>query len=84
MNGLGILGMFFVGVMLCRHNVAKCPCCHAHGHDYMAGECEVESKPKTKATTKTQTKKEAVKKYVDMYLSSNDVSSFMDQIKQIT
>ncbi len=28
--------------------------------------------------------KEAVKKYVDMYLSSNDVSSFMDQIKQIT
>ena len=28
--------------------------------------------------------KEAIKKYVDMYLSSNDVSSFMDQIKQIT
>ncbi len=28
--------------------------------------------------------KEAVKKYVDMYLSSNDVSSFMDQMKQIT
>lgn len=32
----------------------------------------------------TDSWKEAIKKYVDMYLSSNDVSSFMDQIKQIT
>lgn len=32
----------------------------------------------------TDSWKESIKKYVDMYLSSNDVSSFMDQIKQIT
>lgn len=64
MNGFGILGMFFVGIMLCRHNVAKCPCCCTHAHDCMVGEGEVESKPKTKpkAKAKTQPKKEAVKK----------------------
>lgn len=28
--------------------------------------------------------KEAIKKYVDMYMSSNDVSSFMNQIKELT
>ena len=28
--------------------------------------------------------KESIKKYVDMYMSSNDVSSFMDQIKELT
>ncbi len=28
--------------------------------------------------------KESIKTYVDMYMSSNDVSSFMDQIKELT
>lgn len=32
----------------------------------------------------TDSWKESIKKYVDIYLSSNDVSSFMDQMKQIT
>jgi len=30
MNGLGILGMFIVGVMLCRRKMVLCPCCDSH------------------------------------------------------
>ncbi|MCH9755828.1 MAG: hypothetical protein K0U37_01380 [Gammaproteobacteria bacterium] len=54
MNGLGILGMFIVGGMLCRR---KCPCGphHGHCHDEM---CCHEEKPKPKP----KPKKPAVKK----------------------
>ena len=43
MNGLGILGMFIVGVMLCRRKMVICPCCESHDES-----CGVESKPKPK------------------------------------
>jgi len=58
MNGLGILGMFFVGIMLCRRKMVICPCCDAHCDK--DGECVVESKPKAKA--KPKAKKAAVTK----------------------
>jgi len=54
MNGLGILGMFFVGVMLCRRKMVICPCCKSHCE--VDSDCVVESKPKAKP------KKAAVKK----------------------
>lgn len=52
MNGLGILGMFFVGLLLCRK---KWPCCDAH-HCM----CSAEEKPKSKP--KAKPKKTVVKK----------------------
>ncbi|MCH9689346.1 MAG: hypothetical protein K0U24_07375 [Gammaproteobacteria bacterium] len=55
MNGLGILGMFIVGAMLCRR---KCPCCVPH--DEYHGQCGPEDKPKPKP--KAKPKKEVVKK----------------------
>lgn len=63
MNGLGILGMFFVGVMLCRRKMVMCPCCHAHHmHGEDDADCVVESKPKVNANSKVKPKKETVKK----------------------
>ncbi len=55
MNGVGILGMFIVGVMLCRRKMVICPCCDAH-KEFCDDLCETESKPKPKA------KKPAAKK----------------------
>lgn len=61
MNGFGILGMFIVGAMFCRH---KCPCCGPHHHgDYHGPHhdmCCPEDKPKPKP--KPKPKKVAVKK----------------------
>jgi hypothetical protein len=45
MNGLGILGMFVVGAMFCRH---KCPCCASHNHDAHDEMCSSEDKTKPK------------------------------------
>ena len=56
MNGLGILGMFIVGVLLCRRKMVICPCCDTHCDE--DGECTVEHTPKAKP----KAKKEAVKK----------------------
>tara|TARA_R110002126_G_scaffold239409_1_gene382603 strand:- start:29319 stop:29624 length:306 start_codon:yes stop_codon:yes gene_type:complete len=64
MNGLGILGMFFVGIMLCRHKMMKCPCCHMHGHCHTEAGGEVVSKPeaKVKPKAKAKPKKDVEKK----------------------
>ena len=56
MSGFGILGMFLVGAILCRH---KCDCCsyqHMHEHHGMDDTCCMEEKSESKA------KKAAVKK----------------------
>ena len=60
MNGLGILGMFIVGAMLCRRNHLACPPHHGHHHHDHHHEdmCCPEDKPKPKA----KPKKAAVKK----------------------
>ncbi len=56
MNGLGILGMFIVGAVLCRR---KCPCYGPHhGHHAHHDMCCPEDKPKPKP----KPKKAAVKK----------------------
>lgn len=47
MNGMGILGMFIVGVLLCRRKMVICPCCATHS-DSGDDACVVESKPKAK------------------------------------
>jgi hypothetical protein len=58
MNGLGILGMFIVGAMLCRR---KFPCCGPHHeHHEHHDKCGPEDKPKPKP--KPKPKKEVVKK----------------------
>ncbi len=49
MNGLGILGMFIVGAMLCRRKHMCCDSHHGH-HDDMC--CCAEEKPKPKAKPK--------------------------------
>jgi hypothetical protein len=47
MNGVGFLGMFIVGVMLCRRKMVICPCCDTHCEP-SDDACVVESKPKAK------------------------------------
>lgn len=47
MNGMGILGMFVVGVLLCRRKMVICPCCESHDEA-----CNTEAKPKKKAAAK--------------------------------
>ena len=42
MNGVGILGMFIVGIMLCRRKMVICPCYES------IDDCSTETKPKAK------------------------------------
>lgn len=53
MNGLGILGMFFVGLMLCKHH---CIPCHTYHHEHGDMCCDVDDegvqKPKKNTVKK--------------------------------
>ena len=61
LNGFGILGMFLVGIMLCRRkSMCTCPCCVSH--PMMETHCssgdEVEMHVKKKTMKKPAVKKE--------------------------
>ncbi|MDF1645455.1 MAG: hypothetical protein P1U61_00520 [Legionellaceae bacterium] len=62
MNGLGILGMFIVGAMLCKRKGLCCGCETHHGHHHHDGMCCVEDKPTPKAKPKAKPKKTVAEK----------------------